>query len=53
MNKIDLKGGEVIVKDTAFHYKIEVNLKSTNSNELFSKRKETVLESSKISNTRK
>ena len=41
----DLKGGEVIAKEAAFHSKTEVNIESTNSNELFSKMKETVLES--------
>ena len=46
MEKVDLKGGEMIAKEAAFHSKIEVNLESTNSNELFSKMKETVLESS-------
>ena len=45
MMKIDLKSGEVIAKEAAFHCKTEVNLESTNSNELFSKMKETVLES--------
>ena len=45
MEKVDLKSGEVIAKEAAFHSKTEVNLKSTNSNELFSKMKETVLES--------
>ena len=45
MKKVDLKSGEVIAKEAAFHSKTEVNLESTNSNELFSKRKETVLES--------
>ena len=35
----------MIAKEAAFHSKIEVNLESTNSNELFSKMKETVLES--------
>ena len=45
MEKVDLKGGEVIAKETAFHSKTEINLESTNSNELFSKIKETVLES--------
>ena len=44
MEKVDLKSGEVIAKETAFHSKTEVNLESTNSNELFSKMKETVLE---------
>ena len=45
MEKVDLKSGEVIVKEAAFHSETEVNLESTNSNELFSKMKETVLES--------
>ena len=45
MEKVDLKRGEVIAKVAACHYKTEVNLESTNSNELFSKMKETVLES--------
>ena len=45
MEKVELKSGEVIVKEAAFHSKTEVNLESTISNELFSK-KETVLESS-------
>ena len=40
-----LKSGEVIAKEAAFHSKTEVNLESTNSNELFSKMKETVLKS--------
>ena len=54
MEKVDLKSGEVIAKEAAFHSKTEVNLKSTDSNELFSKMKETVLESlAKISKTRK
>ena len=45
MEKVDLKSGEVIAKEAAFHSKTQVNLESTNSNELFSKMKETVLES--------
>ena len=45
MQKVDLKGGEVITKETAFHPKTEVNLKSTNSNELFPKMNGTVLQS--------
>ena len=45
VEKADLKSGEVIAKEAAFHSKTEVNLKSTNSNELFSKMKESVLES--------
>ena len=45
MENVDLKSGEVIAKEAAFHYKTEVNLESTNSNELFSKMKETVSES--------
>ena len=48
VKKVDLKSGEVIAKEAAFHPKTEVNLESTNSNELFSKMKEVVLESSKI-----
>ena len=34
----------MIAKEAAFHSKTEVNLESTNSDELFSKMKETVLE---------
>ena len=45
MKKIDLKVSEVIAKEAAFHSKTEVHLESTNSNELLSKMKETVLES--------
>ena len=45
MEKVNLKNGEVTSKEAAFHSKIEVNLESTNSNELFSKIKEIVLES--------
>ena len=45
MEKVDIKSGEVIAKEAAFHSKTEVNLESTDSNELFSKIKETVLES--------
>ena len=37
MKKVDLKSGEVIVIEAAFHSKTEVNLESTDSNELFSK----------------
>ena len=44
MEKVDLKSGEVIDKDAAFHSKTEVKLESTDSNEWFSKMKETVLE---------
>ena len=43
--KVDLKSSEVIAKEAAFHCKTEANLESTDSNELFSKMKETVLES--------
>ena len=39
MEKVDLKSDEVIVKEGAFHSKTEVNLESTDSNELFSKGK--------------
>ena len=45
MKKVDLKSGEVIAKEPEFHSNTEVNLKSTDSHELFSKMKETVLES--------
>ena len=45
MDKVDLKSVEVIVKEAAFHSKTEVKLESTNSKELFSKMKETVLKS--------
>ena len=45
MEKIDLTGGEVISKEAVFHSKTEVNLESTNFNELFPEMKETVLES--------
>ena len=44
MEKVDLKSGDVIAKEAAFPSKIEVNLESTDSNELFSIMKETVLE---------
>ena len=44
IEKVDLKSGEEIAKEAAFHSKTEVNLHSTNSNELFSKMKETFLE---------
>ena len=43
MEKVDLKCGEVIAKEAAFHSKTEVNLESTDSNKLFSKINETVL----------
>ena len=45
MGMADLKRGEVIAKEAAFHSKTEANLESTDCNELFSKMKETVLES--------
>ena len=45
MEKVDLKSGEVIANEAAFHSKTEVNLENTNSNELFLKMNETVLES--------
>ena len=45
MEKVDLKSGEVIAKEAAFHSKTEVKFESTDCNELFSKMKETVLES--------
>ena len=43
MEKVDLKSGDVIAKEAAFHSKTGVNIESTNCNELFSKMKETVL----------
>ena len=39
MEKVDLKNEEVKAKEAAFHSKTEVNIESTNSNELFSKMK--------------
>ena len=42
MEKVDLKLGEVIVKEAAFHYKTEVNLESTYSNEFFRKWKKLI-----------
>ena len=39
MEKIDLKSGEVIAKEAAFHSKTEVTLESADTNELFSKMK--------------
>ena len=45
MEKAELKSTEVIAKEAAFHSKTEVSFESTNSNVLFSKMKETVLES--------
>ena len=45
MEKGDVISGELIANEAALHSKTEVNLESTNSNELFSKMKETVLES--------
>ena len=45
MEKVDLKSGEVIAKEAAFHSITEVNLESNDSIELFSKMNETVFES--------
>ena len=45
MKMVDLKSGEVIVKEAAFHCKTEVKLESKDTNELFSKMEKTVLES--------
>ena len=42
MEKVDLRSGEVITKEAAFHSKTEVNLEMTTSNGLFSKMKQTV-----------
>ena len=44
MEKVDPNSGEMIAKEPAFHSRTEVNLESNDSNELFSKMKETVLE---------
>ena len=35
MEKVDLKCGEVVSKEAAFHSKTEVNLESNDSYELF------------------
>ena len=54
MEKVDLKRGKMIAKEAAFHSKTEVNLESTDSNELFSRNERNcfgVLR--KISKTRK
>ena len=48
MEKVDQKSGEVIANEAAFHSKTEVNLESTDSNDLFSKMKETVLDIAKF-----
>ena len=45
MEKVDRNGGEVVAKEAAFHSKTEVKLESTNSNEVFLKMTETVLDS--------
>ena len=45
MEKVDLISVEVIAKEAAFHSRTEVNIESTDCNELFSTMKETVLES--------
>ena len=37
MENVDLKSGEVIVKEAAFHSKTQDYIESTDSNELFSK----------------
>ena len=39
VEKVDLKSGEVKVKEAAYHSKTEVNLEINNSNEMFSKMK--------------
>ena len=44
MEKVDLKSGEVIAKEAAFHSKTGVSLESTNYSELFSKMKETIFQ---------
>ena len=45
MEMADLNCGEVIAKEAPIYYITEVNLESTDSNELFSKMKETVVDS--------
>ena len=45
MEKVDLKRAVVIAKVAAFHSATQVNLESTNSNNLFSKMNEPILES--------
>ena len=44
MEKVDVTSGKVIAKEAAFHCKTKINLESTNSNELFFKMKDAVLE---------
>ena len=54
MEKVDLKRGEVIAKEAAFHSKTEVNLESTNSNDFFFENERKCFGVfSKISKTRK
>ena len=54
IEKVDLKSREVIVREAAFHSKTEVNLESSNSNELFSKNEKKCFgEFSTILKTRK
>ena len=43
MDQVDLKSDDAIGKEAAFYSKTEISLESTNSNELLSKMKETVL----------
>ena len=45
MEKVDLKSDDVMATEAAFHSKTEVNLETTDSNELSSKMKESVFES--------
>ena len=45
MEKVNLKRGEVIAEEAAFHSKTEVNLESNNNNEFLLQMKETVLKS--------
>ena len=45
MEKVDINSCEVIAIEELFHSKTKVNLESTDSNELLSKMKETVLKS--------
>ena len=53
MEKVDLKGGELIAKEAAFHSKTEVNLETTNSNKIFLNERNCFGVFSKISKTSK
>ena len=53
MAKVDLKSGEVIAKEAAFHSKTEVNLESTDSRIVFENERNCFGVLSKFSKTRK